>query len=42
LLRSTGIVDYVQGYVISRPLGISDFAAFLSNYRSAFKRVFAA
>jgi hypothetical protein len=30
LLRSTGLVDCVQGYVISRLLGIDDFAAFLT------------
>ena len=29
LLRSTGVVDYVQGYVLSRPLGIEEFIAFL-------------
>ena len=29
LLRSTGVVDYVQGYVLSRPLGIDEFVAFL-------------
>ena len=29
LLRSIGIVDGVQGYVISRPLGIDQFIAFL-------------
>jgi hypothetical protein len=29
LLRSTGVVDYVQRYVLSRPLGIDEFVAFL-------------
>ena len=32
LLRSTGVVDYVQGYVLSRPLGIDEFVAFLSTH----------
>ena len=31
LLRSTGLVDCVQGYVVSRPLCIEDFVAFLHN-----------
>lgn len=31
LLRSTGVVDYIQGYVLSRPLGIDEFVAFLSS-----------
>ena len=29
LLRSTGLVDYVQGYVIARPLSINELGAFL-------------
>jgi sensor c-di-GMP phosphodiesterase-like protein len=32
LLRSTGVVDYVQGYVLSRPLGIDELVAFLSTH----------
>jgi sensor c-di-GMP phosphodiesterase-like protein len=35
LLRSTGSVDLVQGYVISRPLEINDLAAFLARGPSA-------
>jgi EAL domain-containing protein (putative c-di-GMP-specific phosphodiesterase class I) len=35
LLRSTGMVDYVQGYVIARPLGIDEFVAFLARGRAA-------
>lgn len=30
LLRQTGLVQYVQGYLISPPIGISEFAAFLA------------
>ena len=33
----TGIVDCVQGYVISRPLGIDEFVAFLGSYGAASK-----
>ena len=29
VLRATGMVDWVQGYVIARPLGIDDLVAFL-------------
>ena len=29
MLKSTGMVDYVQGYLISRPLEIGRFATFL-------------
>ena len=29
LLRSTGVVDYIQGYAVSRPVGIDEFIAFL-------------
>jgi sensor c-di-GMP phosphodiesterase-like protein len=43
LLRSTGHVDYVQGYVVSRPLGIHDFVRFLAKDGLAWKaRDFAA
>lgn len=37
LLRSTGIVDCVQGYVVSRPLGIDEFVALLGSYGTAAK-----
>jgi EAL domain-containing protein (putative c-di-GMP-specific phosphodiesterase class I) len=30
LLRSTGAVDQVQGYIVSRPLPIDDLRAFLA------------
>lgn len=30
LLRETGLVQYVQGYVFSRPVAISEFVAFLA------------
>lgn len=30
LLRQTGLVQYVQGYLISPPIGISEFAEFLA------------
>lgn len=33
LLRSTDSVDFVQGFVISRPLAIEDFVVFLKHYR---------
>jgi sensor c-di-GMP phosphodiesterase-like protein len=33
LLRAAGSVDYLQGYVIAPPLGISEFVRFLANYR---------
>lgn len=36
LLKSTGKVDYVQGYLISRPISIEQFADFLAE-RSALK-----
>ena len=43
LLRSIGIVDGVQGYVISRPLGIDQFIAFLGKDTTAWRaRDFAA
>lgn len=29
LLRTTGVVDYIQGYAVSRPVGIDEFIAFL-------------
>ena len=37
LLRATGHVDYVQGYVVSRPLGIQDFVRFLAKDGLAWK-----
>jgi EAL domain-containing protein (putative c-di-GMP-specific phosphodiesterase class I) len=37
LLRSTGLVDCVQGYVISRPLGIDELVAFLRKGRTAWQ-----
>jgi len=43
LLRSNGIADCVQGYVIARPLGIDEFAAFLGSDGTAWRaRDFAA
>ena len=43
LLRSVGIVDCVQGYVISRPLSIDQFIAFLGEDTTAWRaRDFAA
>ena len=43
LLRSTGVVDCVQGYVISRPLGIDELVALLGKDGMAWKaRDFAA
>jgi sensor c-di-GMP phosphodiesterase-like protein len=43
LLRSIGIVDCVQGYVISRPLGIDEFITFLGKDETAWRaRDFAA
>jgi sensor c-di-GMP phosphodiesterase-like protein len=43
MLRSIGIVDGVQGYVISRPLGIDQFIAFLGKDTTAWRaRDFAA
>jgi EAL domain-containing protein (putative c-di-GMP-specific phosphodiesterase class I) len=43
LLRSIGIVDCVQGYVISRPLGIDEFVTFLGKDGTAWRaRDFAA
>jgi predicted signal transduction protein with EAL and GGDEF domain len=35
LLRATGIAHYVQGYEISRPLGIDEFIAFLGRDKIA-------
>jgi EAL domain-containing protein (putative c-di-GMP-specific phosphodiesterase class I) len=35
VLRSTGLVDYVQGYVISRPVDIHELAALLSRGKAA-------
>jgi sensor c-di-GMP phosphodiesterase-like protein len=35
LLRATGAVDYVQGYVVSRPLSIDELADFLARGRAA-------
>ncbi|RUP00502.1 EAL domain-containing protein [Hyphomicrobium sp.] len=35
LLRATGLVQYVQGYLISRPVGISEFAAFLKKWNGS-------
>jgi EAL domain-containing protein (putative c-di-GMP-specific phosphodiesterase class I) len=29
LLRTTGVVDYIQGYAVSRPVGIDEFIVFL-------------
>ena len=37
LLRATGIVDCVQGYEISRPLGIDEFVAFLGRDKIALR-----
>ncbi|MCZ7595653.1 MAG: EAL domain-containing protein [Hyphomicrobium sp.] len=35
LLRATGMVDCVQGYVVARPLGIDELVTFLSRGRAA-------
>jgi sensor c-di-GMP phosphodiesterase-like protein len=35
VLRATGMVDWVQGYVIARPLGIGDLVAFLRRGNAA-------
>jgi EAL domain-containing protein (putative c-di-GMP-specific phosphodiesterase class I) len=35
VLRATGMVDWVQGYLIARPLGIDDLVAFLRRGRAA-------
>lgn len=36
LLRATGKVDYIQGYLVSRPLRIEDFVRFLAAHRAVF------
>jgi EAL domain-containing protein (putative c-di-GMP-specific phosphodiesterase class I) len=35
VLRATGLVDYVQGYVISRPLDINELTALLARGNAA-------
>lgn len=39
LLRATGVVDYIQGYVVWRPVGIDEFVAFLATHGTTAKQL---